>query len=68
MQNLHFYDAFTIPQVWHERSVVRDIAYGDPHLRYESDTPASVKVLCACLSFRLANAVVQNTLHLLHAN
>jgi hypothetical protein len=41
--------------VWHERGDVREIAYGDPHLRYERHTPASATLLCACLSFRLAN-------------
>ena len=37
------------------RGNVRELAYGDPHLRYESDTLASATLLCACLSFRLAH-------------
>ena len=55
MQNNHFQDANRIPQVWQEWGDFRDRAYGDPHLRYESDTPASSTLLCTCLSFRLSN-------------
>ena len=33
MQKNPFQNAFRIPQVWHERGDVHDIAYGDPHGR-----------------------------------